>query len=63
MCIGIYTNRHPGRDCRDPVAMDGNVKLHTSNSSDMKLTWPNFSHPCVLDSGNPCRNDATFTCV
>jgi hypothetical protein len=22
-----------------------------------------FSHPCVLDSGNPCRNDGNVTCV
>jgi len=22
-----------------------------------------FSHPCVLDSGNPCRNDGDMTCV
>ena len=22
-----------------------------------------FSHPCVLDSGNPCRNDGDITCV
>ncbi len=35
-------HRHPGRDCRGPEAMDGNEEL---------------SHPCDLDSGNPCRND------
>ncbi|MEY4717957.1 MAG: hypothetical protein RL563_575 [Pseudomonadota bacterium] len=28
-------------DCRSPEAMDGEV----------------FSHPCVLDPGNPCRDD------
>ncbi len=22
-----------------------------------------FSHPCVLDSGNPCRNDGVLICV
>ena len=25
--IGIYTTSHPGRDCRDPDAMDGNPEL------------------------------------
>jgi len=25
-CIGVRTMRHPGRDCRDPEAMDGNIK-------------------------------------
>jgi len=34
-------NRHLGRDCRDPEATDGYL----------------WTHPCVLDSGNPCRND------
>ena len=34
-------HRHPGRECRGPEAMDGK----------------GASHPCVLDSGNPCRND------
>ncbi|MEY4720193.1 MAG: hypothetical protein RL563_2811 [Pseudomonadota bacterium] len=29
------------RDCRSPEARDGE----------------GFSHPCVLDSGNPCRDD------
>jgi hypothetical protein len=24
--IDIYITRHPGRDCRDPEAMDGNIK-------------------------------------
>jgi hypothetical protein len=24
---GIYIIRHPGRDCRDPEAMDGNIKM------------------------------------
>jgi len=38
---GIYTDRHPGRECRGPGAKDGK----------------GLSHPCVLDSGNPCRND------
>jgi type I restriction enzyme R subunit len=40
--MGIDRNRHPGRDCRGPEARDGT----------------GASHPCVLDSGNPCRNDA-----
>ncbi|TAK60671.1 hypothetical protein [Methylobacter sp.] len=25
-CLGDTTVRHPGRDCRDPDAMDGNAK-------------------------------------
>ncbi|GEM_PF-1401015 len=35
-------HRRSGRDCRNPVAMDGNQD----------------SPPCVLDTGNPCRYDA-----
>jgi hypothetical protein len=27
LSIGIYITRHPGRDCRDPEAMDGNTEL------------------------------------
>jgi hypothetical protein len=30
-CKKLQKHRHPGRDCRDPVAMDGNVRLHKSN--------------------------------
>ena len=33
--------RHSGRDCRNPVAMEGRLD----------------SPPCVLDTGNPCRYD------
>ena len=36
--------RHSGRDCRNPVAMEGNPD----------------SPPCVLDTGNPCRYDVHF---
>jgi hypothetical protein len=55
-CIGLYTTRHPGRDCRDPEAMDGNIQ------SGAQICIGNYavrnrSHPCALDSGNPCRND------
>jgi hypothetical protein len=32
-------NRHLGRNCRDPDAVDGERQ----------------THPCALDSGNPCR--------
>ena len=35
---------HTGRDCRYPVAMEGRLD----------------SPPCVLDTGNPCRNDVVF---
>jgi hypothetical protein len=37
--IGIYTTRHPGRDCRDPDAMDGNIELRKPFFSYMKLTF------------------------
>jgi hypothetical protein len=42
----INNFRHSGMDCRNPVAMDGNSKLH----------------PCILDIGNPCRYDDIFVC-
>jgi hypothetical protein len=32
-------------DCRDPVAINGNVKLHNSNFSDLKLTRFDFHIP------------------
>jgi hypothetical protein len=35
--IGIYTTRHPGMDCRDPDAMDGNIELCKPILSYMKL--------------------------
>jgi hypothetical protein len=35
--IGTYTTRHPGRDCQDPDAMDGNIELRTPIFSYMKL--------------------------
>ena len=46
----LYTplsNRHPGRDCRDPVAMDGNRSDHY-NSHDKHSTIL-YVHPCTLD--------------
>ncbi|WP_411727902.1 hypothetical protein [Methyloglobulus sp.] len=49
--------RHLGRDCRDPEAMDGNTKHHQPFISRMEPFLGYFSHPCVMDSGNPCRND------
>ncbi|MDZ4152201.1 hypothetical protein [Methylicorpusculum sp.] len=39
--VRVNSRRRPGRDCRGPEAMDG----------------VGLSHPCDLDSGNPCRND------
>ncbi|MBS3954825.1 MAG: hypothetical protein KGZ88_17875 [Methylomicrobium sp.] len=39
--VRVNSGRHPVRDCRGPEAMDG----------------AGLSHPCDLDSGNPCRND------
>jgi hypothetical protein len=30
LSIGIDKTRHPGRDCRDPDAMDGNLNQVTS---------------------------------
>jgi type I restriction enzyme M protein len=45
--LEAYHNRHSGRDCRNPEAMDGE----------------GLSHPCDLDPGNPlvpqrvCRDD------
>ena len=42
---GMTVLRHSGRDCRNPVAMDGNLD----------------SSPCVLDTGNPCRYDGALS--
>jgi hypothetical protein len=39
--ISSVKNRHLGRDCRDPDAMDGERR----------------TYPCALDSGNPCLTD------
>ena len=39
--------RHSGMDCRNPVAMEGQPG----------------SHPCVLDTGNPCRYDRLFCSI
>ena len=36
---------------------DGNLELSKPILSYMKLLLIWFSHPCALDSGNPCRND------
>jgi len=41
--------RHSGRDCRNPEAKDGIFQS----------LGPHESHPCELDSGNPCRNEDT----
>ena len=41
VAIKLGKHRRSGRDCRNPEAKDG--KQH--------------SHPCVLDTGNPCRYD------
>jgi hypothetical protein len=49
--------RHPGRDCRDPEAMDGNTETTCKYYHMGLLGKFKRSHPCALDSGNPCRND------
>ena len=54
----VLEARHSGRDCRNPEAMDGNLSL--GQVFDSNYFWPTVSHPCGLDSGNPCRNDGTF---
>ena len=43
--------------------MDGNIELRKPFFSYIKLFLSNFSHPCALDSGNPCRNDGYRICV
>ena len=40
----VEVSRHSGRDCRNPVAMEGRLD----------------SPPCVLDTGNPCRYDGVM---
>ena len=50
-------------DCRDPEARDGNAKYIGVFWIDEMYFLYCFSHPCVLDSGNPCRNDGAGTCV
>ena len=62
-CIGIYTTRYLGMDCRDPEARDGNAKYIGLFWTDEMYFLYCFSHPCVLDSDNPCRNDGAGTCV
>jgi len=47
--------RHSGRDCRNPEAMEG--KLFAEKVFDSGNFQLAVSHPCGLDSGNPCRND------
>ncbi|MDP1772680.1 MAG: hypothetical protein Q8L15_10380 [Methylobacter sp.] len=49
--------RHPGRDCRDPEAMDGNTETNSMYHHRELLNKITRSHPCALGSGNPCRND------
>jgi hypothetical protein len=62
--IGIYTIRHPGRKCRD-IQKPWMAMLDFINC--FLVTWHAFlnffSHPCVLDSGKPCRNDGYKICV
>ena len=53
--------RHSGRDCRNPEAMEG--KLVAEQVFDFVNLQPTVSHPCGLDSGNPCRNDVPPTLV
>jgi hypothetical protein len=42
--LDIYTTRHPGRDCRDPEAMDGNAKSDHKSSH-----WELLSSPINRD--------------
>ena len=37
LCAITYTTRHPGRDCREPDAMDGNIELRKPFFSYIKL--------------------------
>ncbi len=53
--------RHSGRDCRNPEAKEG--KLVAEQVFDFGNLQPTVSHPCGLDSGNPCRNDVPPTLV
>jgi len=41
--VCINGYRRSGRDCRKPEAMDGR----------------GVARPCILDPGNPCRDDAS----
>ena len=54
----IKLNRHSGRDCRNPEAMEG--KLVAEQVFDSGNLQPAVSPPCGLDSGNPCRNDGIY---
>ncbi len=47
--------RHSGRDCRNPVAMEGNAPVALCLFRCHLL--PGVSPPCVLDTGIPCRYD------
>ena len=51
--------RHSGRDCRNLEAMEGKLVAEQVFYSDN--LQPAVSHPCGLDSGNPCRNDGSAT--
>ncbi len=53
--------RHSGRDCRNPEAKEG--KLVAEQVFDFGNLQPTVSHPCGLDSDNPCRNDVPPTLV
>ena len=47
--------RHSGRDCRNPVAMEGNAPVALCLFRCHRLLG--VSPPCVLDTGIPCRYD------
>ncbi|TAK59898.1 hypothetical protein [Methylobacter sp.] len=45
----ILNARHPGRDCRDPEAMDGDTKTDSKYHRGL-ISKIKRSHPCTLDS-------------
>jgi|GEM_PF-2561724 len=55
---GMTALRRSGRDCRNPVAMEGNAPVALSLVRCHRL--PADSPPCVLDTGNPCRYDGVL---
>lgn len=52
-----FTARHPGMDCRDPGAMDGEIKIGGNYRYRGLFGKTTCLHPYILDSGNSCRND------
>ena len=56
MSASIFA-RHSGRDCRNPVAMEGKAKINKRRSA-AQVTFMRDLLPCSLESGNPCRNDS-----